>query len=529
MNKELEVVVDSLRSALRFRWVGLIAACVVGIAGALVVLALPGRYSSHAQIYVDTRSVLKPLLQGLAVAPQPQDQADVMRRALLAPPSLEKVARTTGLYSRATTPEAGEQLMTRLESRITIGGDATLGIYSIAYSDESPEMAQEVVQALLDTFVASSLGAGRADTASAAHFLEDQVAEYERRLSESERQLADFKKRHFGQMPDQRGDYFAKLQAEANSNEKLQTELAVARRQRDELQGKLVGQRSGKPAAGSLPTSQEIQSATVLDVRIRDNKRQLEELLLKYTDRHPEVIALRDMIQRLEEQRQAQLGGVRETNGVVSGTSSVPVDPVMQSLQIELNNTDVRVAALEAELAQSDGRLKELRDVVSTGPEIESELTRLNRDYGVTKSQYEALFQRLQSANLSSEADRREDVRFKVVEPPTVPLRPSSPKRGLLLLAVLVASLLSGMGLAYACALTRPVFLGPNLMRRTTDLPVIGVISLARSDSERARSRLRALSFAASVAAFVFAMVAIGVLNFPLSEFIRGIVGLRST
>jgi len=529
MNKEIELVVDSLRSAMRYRWIGLGAACLIGIAGALVVLAMPGRYLSRAQIYVDTRSVLKPLLQGLAVAPQPQDQADVMRRALMARPSLDKVAQITGLYAGVNTPEAREQLMQWLENRITIGGDAALGIYTIAYSDENAAKAQQVVQALLDTFVASALGAGRADTASAAHFLEDQVAEYERRLSESERKLADFKKRHVGQMPDQRGDYFGKLQAETSTNEKLHTDLAVARRQRDELQAKLVGDRSGKVSPGPIPTSQEIQLATALDARIRDNKKQLDELLLKYTDKHPEVIALRDMISRLQEQRQVQLGGVRPTNGVATSESSVPVDPVLQNLQIELNSADVRVASLEAELGASDARLKDLRDVVSVGPEIESELTKLNRDYGVTKTQYEALFQRLQSANLSSEADRREDVRFKVVEPPTAPLRPSTPKRGLMLLGVLVLALAGGVAIAYACSLARPVYLGPNSMGRVTDLPVIGVISLSRSDAERSRAMLSALAFAASVAGFVIAMVAIGILNFPLSELVRGIAGLRST
>ena len=124
MKHQLEQLLALSRSALRFRWPALLVAAVVGVLGTVAVLAVPGKYESRAQIYVDTKSVLRPLLQGLAVTEQSADAADVVRRALLARPVLDKVVQDTGLSARATTPEEHDVLLTDLQLRIAVNGDA---------------------------------------------------------------------------------------------------------------------------------------------------------------------------------------------------------------------------------------------------------------------------------------------------------------------------------------------------------------------------------------------------------------------
>jgi len=117
------------------------------------------------------------------VTSQTQDQSDVVRHALLARPSLEVVAKLVGLYNSRTTPESKERLMTALPEQISIKGDASSGIYTIAYSDANANTAHAVVKALLDTFVEKSLRAGQTDTQQAEGFLQQQVADYKKRLS----------------------------------------------------------------------------------------------------------------------------------------------------------------------------------------------------------------------------------------------------------------------------------------------------------------------------------------------------------
>jgi len=518
MKQQLEQFLVIGRSALRFRWGALLVAAVIGVIGSGVVLVIPGKYESRAQIYVDTKSVLRPLLQGLAVTEQSPDASDVVRRALLARPALENVMRETRLDARASTPEEHDRQLAALEDQITVSGDASTGLYRITYDDYSARMAQSVVKALLDAFVASSIDAGRNDTRSAEAFLAQQVAEYEGRLSESEQRLADFKKKNIGLMPDQRGDYFARLQAETANRDKLQSELAVAVGQRDALRRKISSDAPGSTAPPQVLTNQQIQAAEALDSRIREARATLDALLDKYTDRHPQVIAQKQMIERLEQQRQRELGGVRVTNAARSDTSPVAVDPVVQNLQIALNDADVKVETLQTELQQSQAQISQLRQTMTSGPEIEAELARLNRDYGVTKAEYEALLQRLESARISRDADRSAEQRFKVLEQPLVALRPVKPNKPTLLLGVLLAALAAGASFAVLRAQTQPVFFSPAAMGAALDLPVIGVVSRTETARQIARRRWHSVAYVSALAALVVLIAGASLLSLQITS-----------
>ena len=526
MKQQIESVIALGWSVWRFRRSALVVAWVLGVVGTLVILGLPGQYESRAQIYVDTQSVLRPLLQGIAVSPESRDQTDIVRHALLSRPSLDRVARGTGLYEGMKSAAEREKFLTEFADMISIRGEGGSGLYSISYPDTDAYTSFAVVKTLLDTFVNNSLGAGRSDTQNAENFLAKEVSNYEARLSESEQKLAEFKKQHIGMMPDQRGDYFLRLQQESTSVEKLQTSVEIAKRQRDELRRKIAGDANGAGVLAGAPSAQEIQAATSIDARIHESKRQLDELLLKFTDQHPEVVALKESIARLEERRRKELGGVRATSAGADDKSSLVVDPVMQNLQIALNTADVQVAALEEELARARGSLSDVRQKLSTGPEVEAELARLNRDYGVTKAQYEALLQRLESARISNNADRTEDLHLKVIEPPQLTLRPVRPNRRLFLGALFALSLLAGAGIAYLYAKTEPVFFTKSSITDVLELPVIGVVSLAQTQQEISERRAGYVRFAVIILALAGTLGFVGAVDFHASQWFRHVSGL---
>jgi hypothetical protein len=123
---------------------------------------------------------------------------------------------------------------------------------------------------------------------------------------------------------------------------------------------------------------------------------------------------------------------------------------------------------------------------------VEAELARLNRDYGVTRAQYDALVQRLETARLSEDADRTGIVRFEVIDPPVASLRPVAPNRGLLIAAALVLGLGAGGAVAYARNLARPIFTTPEQLVAATGLPLAGSVGLAHPTTfltERARDQ----------------------------------------
>jgi polysaccharide chain length determinant protein (PEP-CTERM system associated) len=231
--------VEQLSGMWRFRWCALAVAWCLALVGWAWVYALPNIYSASARVHVDTESALRPLLRGLAIETNIQDQLNFMTRALLSRPQLEKVARETDLDLRAQTPRQMEEIIDTLQRKIQIAGDGRSSIYTISYEDADRGLAQAIVQTLLDTFVENSLGSKRTDSSTAQRFLEDQIRDYEQRLSQAEARLADFKKKNVGMMPGEGGDYYARLQTDSDQLATLRADLRLAQERRDQLVGQM--------------------------------------------------------------------------------------------------------------------------------------------------------------------------------------------------------------------------------------------------------------------------------------------------
>ena len=496
MLERYESLISQYRSAWRFRRVGIVVAWSIGVAGWLAVCLIPSQYETAARVYVDTNTLLRPLLEGITVSQNTGSQVDLVRRALLSRPQLEHVIDTTELKDRVKSERSRETTIQDLSKAIQIKVDmpnATTreaNTFQIIYADSDPDLAFQVVDAVLKSFVSQSVGEARVDADVAQQFLQSQIAQYEKRLTAAESRLAAFKKRNIGSMPDDRGGYFQRLQTEMSTVEQLRSSLNVAVRKRDELRGKLLG-------GGTTSVMDSAAVETSVDGRIRDSRAKLEDMLLRYTDEHPDVIALHETIERLEGQRRAEIEALRSNAGAL-GAPRASSSLVAQNLQIALNQAEVDVTTLQSQLADHGRQVGELRARVNTVPEVEAELARLNRDYDVTKTEYERLLQRLESAKLSDAADRIDEVKFRVLDPPVKALIPTKPHRALLMLGVLAAALGGGLGLTWLLSQIRPVVVHPRDLGRFKDVPVFGVVSAALDGAVAVADQreLRAVSMA---------------------------------
>ncbi|MEP7311552.1 MAG: XrtA system polysaccharide chain length determinant [Pseudomonadota bacterium] len=469
------ILVGQFRSAWRYRWQAVAAMWLLAILGWAIVFMIPNQYQSSARVFVETNTVLRPLLEGIAVNANTGSQVDLVRRALLSRKQLERVIDETDLQLRVKDAREREDMLRELALDIDISADASspaareANIFTISYRDRDKELAFTVVKGLLDTFLSQSMGANRSDADAAQEFLRNQIADYERRLTESETRLAEFKKENVGAMPDERGGYFQRLQSESVALDQLRANLSVAQQRRAGLRTKLLGGTSSG-GSGILETS--------VDQRIRDESARLEELLLRFTEQHPDVLALRQTIGRLEAQRRQEIVSRSSDTGAV-GRPQVSTNLVTQNLQIALNEAEAQLAALQAQARDSEQRVDALRRQINTLPGVEAELLRLNRDYSVTRSEYERLLQRLESAKLSNAANRMDEVRFKTIDPPVRAVLPVSPKRPLLLLGVVAVALAGGIGLAWLLSQLRPIFVQSSQLENYKGLPVYGVLSVA--------------------------------------------------
>jgi polysaccharide chain length determinant protein (PEP-CTERM system associated) len=485
MQQLIVQILQIVRGAWRFRWQGIAVAWLVAIAGWIYVQTIPDKYESNTFVYVDTQSVLRPLLQGIAIQPGTRGQISMMQAVMLSRPNLEKVAEKNDLLLGATTPAQEEAIIDSLQERLVVSSGSTRGgtgtnRFRIAFDDEDPKVARNVVQTLLDTFMEDTLGIKRSDVGVAQRFLLKKISDYEQKLAETEARLAEFKRQNLDSMQGGAEDYFARIQQEQAKLEALQQQSRRMTERRNELSRQLAGE---EPSYGVMgPTSN-----SPIDGQISAYRARIEQLLLQYTEKHPEVKALQETIARLEEEKR-QGATVGSAAAIPPGTSaseqlamrSLEMNPVYQNLRLAVSQTEADLAEIRAQIGEQEAIVAELRSRVDSMPERESELKRLTRDYDVYRAQYNALLQRLQSANIFEEAEQStENVKFRVIEPPTLPAKPSAPDRLLMNSIVLLASLAIGALFAVFLSQVRPTFSTLETLRQVTGVPVIGSISSA--------------------------------------------------
>lgn len=506
MQELLAQVLTQARSAWRYRWYAVICAWAMAIVGWIYALAQPDIYEARARVFVDTDSVLKPLLSGLAVDTNVQNRVAMMSQVLMSRPNLEKVARETDLYLRAPTQEDFARLVDKLPTKIALdaGRDNT---YTLRYSDTDPKMAQRIVQTLLDAFVEDTLGAKRADSDTAQEFLQQQIRDYETRLREAEDRLAKFKKDNVGLLPGETGDYYTRLQAAEVKLQDLRSQYRLVEERRIELTKQLEGE---VPTIGLFEDS---STAGSTDGRVAEYQRQLDQLLLQYTDKHPKVIALKETIANLEAQAAAapgkKHGGASlPKNPQEAMARALDINPVYQNLRVGLSKTQVELAELREQISEYQANVSSLHAKVDTIPQIEAELTRLNRDYEVNRAQHQQLLQRLESARLSESAEAStENVKFRIIEPAALPLIPTGPNRSLLMTAALVVALGAALALAVALGQLKPVFLSRAMLKDITGLQVLGTISFLEPRAARSFLRSQPVLVGAAFAGLLVAYV----------------------
>ena len=527
MRQTLDLMLEHIHGAWRFRRTAMLVAWVVCVLGWLVVLALPDTYSARARVYVDTRTRLSQVTQGIAVESNIASQAEEVRQALLGGPQLEKVARLAIPGFPTATPEAQADVVQGLRDRLEVEAtndreqqkNQPADLYTITYLDRSRDGARRVVDQLLRLFLAAALGGSQEGSEQAQQFLTQQIADYEKKLAAAETRLADFKREHAGLVPGTTGDYFARLHAETDELDKDRLALATAERKRDELRRQLAGEMPlmGSAASGAHATA---DTATL----IRETQARLDDLLLRFTDRHPDVIAARNQLEDLKKRQKAELEAVRHGDQTAIAASGITSNPVYQGMKLQLSQLDVEVAAARQQVADQERKIAEERKMINTAPQVEAEFKRLNRDYEVTHTQYQALVDRLSRAKLSDKADATGVVRFEVVDPPSVDPEPVFPKRTKLILIVLLAGLGAGLGVAYLRHQLRPVFTSARQLTDATQLPVLGSVSMTWVERHRAAGRRAVWAYCFATALLVLLAVVTLLTDDFTSQFLHALI-----
>ncbi len=480
-----EEVMTTLYSVWRKRWYGLALTWAVCLVGWVLVAMIPNQYESSARVYVDWASLIPEKL-GYRGSNMLQ-QVDIVRRTLTSRVNMEKVVRRTELDVGIESESELDEIIKTMSDNITVQSQQS-DLFTIIYKSADPErsntenanLARRVVDNLIQIFMEENVTSDRDDINEAVRFFEDQLAERERELEAAERRKAEFEEKYLGMLPGE-GSIAARLSNARTELDRVEIEYAQARNSLLALQRQIGDTPStmagGSPGTGTMggPAQQQIGQL----------QRNITDMYTRgWTDQHPDVLATKAQISRLEEQARREAANPSLSGGFQS-------NPVYVNLRSMVFERQSAVASLAARQAQLRNAIAELSAKQIEQPGIVAEQAKLNRDYDVLQAQYTDLLKSREEIRLRSDVETKtQQVKFRVVDPPTMPREPVAPNRPLFLSLVLVAGVLAGGALAFVLSQIHATFITSGQLENRFDFPVLGAVGEIVSDNQQAQNRV---------------------------------------
>jgi polysaccharide chain length determinant protein (PEP-CTERM system associated) len=491
------ILVHYLTAMWRRRWPAILACWAVCIGGWGWVMTLPRQYDSQGRFYVDVDSLLTPLLSGIAIDVNPVQQLDYLRNTLLSRPNLEQVIHLAGLDDQAGTPAQKDSLLDTLARDVSIKPQ-TSNLYVITFRSRDPIIAKNVVQSLLTLFSQKTSESNRSEMDNAQRFLSGEIARYESLLRAAEQRRAQFHQQYMHLLPGA-GATVSHLETMRQTVHQEDEAYHDAVTKRDALRSELTA----VPQFLSVNSNPIIISngrmpQTPSELRLDEARKNLDTLRLRFTDQHPDVVAMQRQVEQLEAKVASDRSDRSDGSARASPWKSQVTNPVYEQLKVRLVDAEGSLAAAKRRLEDSRAQLAEIETNANLVPEIEAKAEDLDRDYGVIKHNYEALLQRREAATLGQSADTKADkLTFRIVDPPQVPIAPSTPNRPLLFSIVLLLGCGSGAGLALLLTQIDQSFASASQLREL-GLPVLGTVAYIASQSSRSTYIARTAGFAAT-------------------------------
>lgn len=422
---------------------------------------LPVTYQSESLILVEQQKVpdqyVVPNVTG-----DLQQRLQSLTEQILSRTRLQSTIDRLHLYSRSggrlNSGDPVEQMRNDIKIELVSAPDhpGEYTAFKMRYSAGSPELAQKVNGELSSLFIAENVDAQRQLSENTTAFLESQLADARANMAEQEAKVAAFKAKHLGELPSQLESNMQILAGLQSQLQSAQQTMDAARQQKLYLESLLQQYRSvqasmgGGDSTGGSPQSLETD---LFAMRLK-----LQDLQSRYTEEHPDIIALKGKIakaERLNKQAESEMAANQSDGKAASTLDSVAVigaqrgspTPIMQvqsqlkANQLEISNIQQHEKNLESQITGYQARL-------NLTPETEQELTAVSRGYEESKTNYDSLLQKQMQSQLATSLEKRQQgEQFRIVDPPSLPKKPSAPNHLWLSLAGLLVGASLGLGL----------------------------------------------------------------------------------
>ncbi|WDI32006.1 Wzz/FepE/Etk N-terminal domain-containing protein [Hyphococcus flavus] len=447
-------IIRGLNGLWRRRWLIVIVAWGCALLGWLALWLVPDKYESRAHVFVQTETILEPVLTGFTARPDYSRRVEVMRLQLLTRPNVEQIIDRAGL---ADTIEAGSAMERRVKmegmvdwvaGQIKIESPREM-YFIISYKNSDPKIAQAVVDAVLNMLIEQDLGASLTESEAARRRLNLQIEEYEEKLAANERAVATFRSEHAAEL--------TSIQGTSRQRELKENELTRVSDELDRTKGRILTLQNLISATPRRASGGELERLRV----------ELASLRSQYEESHPDI---RGVLARIEE--------------LESDNSALASNPEYIRLQSELSVARDSITALEAREIRLKDELNALDFATGQAPAVEAELRQIVREYEQTQKTYEELLSRRDRLELTRNLGAAgRGVEYQVFEWPTVALAPSDPPRLLLIIGVILLAGGAGAGAALGLAILDKSYTQASELQHAFGLPVLGALSEVASET----------------------------------------------
>ena len=505
---DLSNTLDNLwRIVVRRRWwIVAPAACTV-LATIGILLRIPNEYRSDATLLVVEQQVP----QRYVVPTTTTDVGDAlqaMTRQVLSRPRLLGIIEEFGLYQKEKKRLAPEEVMEVMRRNIDIqpldpsAGRKDFNAFKISFTTESPHLAQEVTSRLTSLFIEENLKTRADQATNTTNFLHEQLEVARTKLAEQEQRLREFKTQYLGELPEQQAGNLGILGGTQTQLQNSMASLSRAQEQRVYLQSLLTGYRglsnrslpvNGTPVSRRPMTPIETAQA---DLERLQSKR--TELLGHYTPQYPDVLRVERDIAKTEAVLARLKANTPQTSGAGTGQESRAVaasagddeDPAVSQVKSQLEANRLEIENLSKDEKHLRAVLSQYQNRLNVTPIREQQLAGILRDYELTKQDYTDLLNKELQSRLATSLEKQQGgQQFRVVDPPSLPVLPSSPKRLKIALGSVAGGIALGLALAFLVNLRTRNFQTEEEISQCFEFPlVLGVPELLTPGEVRMRA-----------------------------------------
>jgi polysaccharide chain length determinant protein (PEP-CTERM system associated) len=344
--------------------------------------------------------------------------------------------------------------------------------FEISYDSSSPETAMKVANRLASLFIEQNLQVREQQAIGTTNFINAEAERLRKELEEQETLVTRYKVENRYELPDQ-------LDANLRMVEQLRDELkgntatlASMQERLGSLQKQLV-EANAPPTISTKSGDTEVKLNLPSNQKIQFRQKELDSLLIRYSEKHPDVLRLRAEIKAIEKDIEGEKEKAKK-EGVGKQSNE---NPLKQIIEEQMDSLKSSINAIQASNAELRNNIAVYQKRLENVPMRGIELTKVTRTYDITLRKYQDLLAKGLESQLSENLEKKQKgEQFQVIDPANLPLSPVKPNRPFILFGGLAAGVLGGLAAAFLWDLLDRSFKNSDDLASFIDLPILATI-----------------------------------------------------